>query len=141
MIMPTYTNGYQNKIQFWTDQLADAKVNNQSRYSVARCEESLSYFTAKQETLLHRRVDAVAESLTESRTRRSRGYRNGNIEFTDEQYEVIGKAVSVLEEEVYKSFLSYDEDSTLAATLQGAMYDVVCRELRQQIKNNSCCAR
>ena len=128
---------YLNKIQFWTEQLADAKAYRQSRYSLARCEESLAHFTEKQETLLERRVDAVAESLTESRTRRLRELRSGGIEFTNAHYDVITKAVTELEEQVYKAFLSYDEDDATHDKLYGAMFDVVCRELRKQIQHNA----
>jgi len=40
-------DGYQAKVEFWTEQLALAKEGGQTRYPIERCEESLAYFKGK----------------------------------------------------------------------------------------------
>ena len=128
---------YQGKIDFWTAQLADAKVNNQSRYSVARCEESLAYFTAKQETLLERRVDAVAESLAESRTRLTSALQNDDFFFTDAHYDVMADTISLIEEKIVKDYLSYSHNDAMTDTVSQALFEATWKAVRKVIKDNA----
>ncbi len=131
---------YSNKIQFWTEQLADARVNNffhQSRYSVARCEESLAYFTAKQEALLERRADAVAESLAESRTRLTSALQNDDFFFTHAHYDVMADAISLIEEKIVKDFLSYSHNDAMTDTVSEALSDATWNAVRKVIKDNA----
>ena len=134
---------YQGKIDFWTAQLADAKdvlegrhhINNQSRYSVVRCEESLAYFTAKQETLLQRRVDSTAERITEARTRLTRQLQRGEVEFTDGHCDVMSDAVSLIEQKIVKDFLSYSHGESMWVSQE--IYDAVWEAVRKVIIANA----
>tara|TARA_R110000765_G_scaffold62806_4_gene122052 strand:- start:13308 stop:13748 length:441 start_codon:yes stop_codon:yes gene_type:complete len=137
---------YLNKIQFWTEQLADAKGNLRARYSVVRCEESLAYFTAKEETLLsayyeereqERRVDAVAESLTESRTRLTSALQNGDFFFTEAHYHVMADAISLIEEKIVKDYLSYSHNDAMTDTISQALFEATWEAVRKVIKNNA----
>ena len=135
---------YSNKIQFWTEQLADAKdvlegrhhINNQSRYSVARCEESLAYFTDKQETLLQRRVDTAAESLTESRQRRARQLMDGDFGFTHGHQELVSVVVTMIEDKVVRDFLSYSKGSPCRTKVRMTIGDAIWKAVRNVIQTN-----
>jgi hypothetical protein len=45
-------DGYQAKVEFWTEQLNLAKEGGQTRYPIERCEESLTYFKGKRAAYL-----------------------------------------------------------------------------------------
>tara|TARA_R110000822_G_scaffold24803_3_gene75328 strand:+ start:21492 stop:21890 length:399 start_codon:yes stop_codon:yes gene_type:complete len=128
---------YSNKIQFWTEQLADAKGTLRARYSVVRCEESLAYFTAKQETLLERRVDAVAESLAESRTRLTSALQNDDFFFTDAHYDVMADTISLIEEKIVKDYLSYSHNDAMTDTVSQALFEATWKAVRKVIKDNA----
>lgn len=44
-------DGYQAKVEFWTEQL-NLAVNGEGRYPIERCEESLTYFKGKRAAYL-----------------------------------------------------------------------------------------
>jgi len=48
----TYTNGYQDKISFWSAELTKA-ITGESNYSIERCQGSYLYFKTKQIKLDH----------------------------------------------------------------------------------------
>ena len=135
MIMPTDINGYQNKIEFWTEQLTYSKAGD-GRYSVARCEESLAHFTDKQETLLQRRVDAAAESLTESRQRRARQLMDGDFGFTHGHQELVSVVVTMIEDKVVRDFLSYSKGSPCRTKVRRTIGDAKWKAVRNVIQTN-----
>ncbi len=122
---------YSNKIAFWTAQHADAIANNDSRYSIERCAESLAYFRNKQ-TELTRHL-AVG------------GWPQGPaIDLTDEHFDFLMNAVNIVMKNVVQDFLPYEEgtheedviSNALATPLRQAMLEIINRpDLRATILN------
>ena len=64
-------DGYQSKVEFWTEQLALAKEGGQTRYPIERCEESLAYFKGKRAAYLSEQ-EGEQESAEERAIRKCR---------------------------------------------------------------------
>ncbi len=64
-------DGYQSKVEFWTEQLALAKEGGDTRYTLERCEESLAYFKAKRAAYLSEQ-EGEQESVEERAIRKCR---------------------------------------------------------------------
>ncbi len=56
-------DGYQSKVEFWTEQLALAKEGGQTRYTLERCEESLAYFKGKRAAYLADKAQSDAPMM------------------------------------------------------------------------------
>mgnify|MGYP003136331682 CR=1 FL=1 len=60
-------DGYQSKVEFWTEQLALAKEGGQTRYTRERCEESLAYFKGKRAAYLSEQESAEERAIRKCR--------------------------------------------------------------------------
>lgn len=55
-------DGYQAKVEFWTEQLNLAR-NGEGRYPIERCEESLTYFKGKRAAHLAKKAQSDAPMM------------------------------------------------------------------------------
>ena len=62
-------DGYQGKVDFWTEQLALAKEGGQTRYPIERCEGSLAYFKGKRAAYIAKHGETTEADVQSAKER------------------------------------------------------------------------